>query len=166
MDPVPESRREKVFLQPGMSTAEVMKTYGLSSRRAYVARVRGFFLKNYSKKQIIIDRENFNEAVCYPSAKKVFAKNFKRNPLAQSLYDDMVQEAVTRLFELSGKTKEMANGKYSEKYAGFWIAHNAMLAFLKSWEKQNKWCTSFEDEANPLREGRRFWSQEWGWMYA
>ena len=154
MDPVPEVRREKVFLQPGMSTAEVMKTYGLSSTQAYKARIQGFFVKNYSKKQIIIDRENFNLAVCYPLAKKVFAKNFKRNPLPQSLYDDMIQEAVTRLFELSGKVKEMANGKYSEKYAGFWIAHNAMLAFLKSWEKQNKWCVSFEDEANPLREGR------------
>ena len=140
----PEIRREKVYLQPGMSTAEVMKTYGLSSDQAYKARIKGFYVKNYSKKQIIIDRENFNQAVCYPLAKKVFGKNFKRNALAQSLYDDMIQEAVTRLFELSGKTKEMANGKYSQNYAGFWVAHNAMLAFLKSWEKQNKWCVSFE----------------------
>jgi hypothetical protein len=166
MDPVPEIRREKVFLQPGMSTAEVMKMYGLNSKQAYDARVRGFYVKNYSKKQIVIDRENFNTAVCYPLAKTVFAKNFKRNALAQSLYPDMIQEAVTRLFELSGRTKEMANGKYSEKYAGFWIAHNAMLAFLKTWERQNKWCISFEDEANPLREGRRFWSPDFGWMYA
>ena len=35
MDPVPEIRREKVFLQPGMSTEEVKKTYGLSSDQAY-----------------------------------------------------------------------------------------------------------------------------------
>jgi hypothetical protein len=81
--------------------------------------MKGFFVKNYSKKQIVIDRENFNSAVCYPLAKTVFAKNFKRNPLAQSIYDDMIQEAVTRLFELSGKTKEMANEKYSENYANF-----------------------------------------------
>ena len=163
---VPEIRREKVFLQPGISTAEVMKTYGLSSDQAYKARIQGFFVKNYSKKQIIIDRENFNLAVCYPLAKKVFAKNFKRNPLAQSLYDDMIQEAATRLFELSGKTKEMANGKYSENYANFWVAHNAMLAFLKTWERQNKWCTSFEDEASPiLRDRKKVWSAEWGWMY-
>ena len=145
MDPVPEIRREKVFVQVGMSTAEVMKMYGLNSKQAYDARIKGFYVKNYSKKQIVIDRENFNQAVVYPLAKKVFAKNFKRNPLAQSLYDDMVQEAVTRLFELSGKTKEMANGKYSENYANFWIAHNAMLAFLKTWERQNKWCLSFEE---------------------
>ena len=161
----PEIRREKVFVQPGMSTAEVMKTYGLSSDQAYDARKKGFFVKNYSKKQVIIDRENFNQEVVYPLAKKVFGKNFKRNPLAQSLYDDMIQEAVTRLFELSGRTREMANKKYSEKYAGFWIAHNAMLSFLKSWEKQNKWCTSFEDEADPiLRDRRKVWSPEWGWM--
>jgi hypothetical protein len=166
MDPDPQIRREKVFIQAGMSTTEIRKTYGLSSDRAYAVRIQGFFVRNYSKKQIIIDRENFNSAVVYPLAKKVFAKNFKMNPLAQSLYDDLVQEAVTRLFELSGKTKEMANGKYSERYAGFWICHNAMLAFLKTWERQNKWCVSFEDEANPLREGRRFWSPEWGWMYA
>jgi hypothetical protein len=132
MGPVPEIRREKVFLQPGMSTAEVIEMYGLNSRQAYAARIRGFFVKNYSKKQIIIDRENFNSAVVHSLAKTVFAKNFKRNPLAQSLYDDLIQEAVTRLFELSGKVKEMANKKYSENYAGFWIAHNAMLAFLKT----------------------------------
>jgi hypothetical protein len=166
MGPVPEIRREKVFLQPGMSTAEVMKTYGLSSDRAYAARVKGFFVKNYSKKQIVIDRENFNSAVVYPLAKKVFGKNFSRNPLAQSIHDDMIQEAVTRLFELSGKVKERANEKYSENYANFWVAHNAMLAFLKSWEKQNKWCTSFEDEADPiLRDRKKCWSPEWGWMY-
>ncbi|MCJ7495548.1 MAG: hypothetical protein MUP68_15120 [Deltaproteobacteria bacterium] len=33
MDPVPEIRREKVFLQPGMSSEEIKKTYGLSSDR-------------------------------------------------------------------------------------------------------------------------------------
>ena len=165
MDPVPEIRREKVFLQPGISTEEIKKTYGLSSDQAYKAKMKGFFVKNYSKKQIVIDRENFNSAVCYPLAKTVFAENFKRNPLAQSLYDDMVQEAVTRLFELSGKTKEMANGKYSENYANFWIAHNAMLAFLKTWERQNKWCLSFEDEAHPLMNGKRYYSPDWGWLY-
>ena len=100
MDPVPEIRREKVFLQPGMSTENVKKAYGLSSDQAYAARIKGFFVKNYSKKQIVIDRENFNSAVVYPLAKKVFGKNFSRNPLAQSLYDDMIQEAATRLFEL------------------------------------------------------------------
>jgi hypothetical protein len=165
MDPVPEIRREKVLLQPGMSSDEIMKAYGLSSDQAYKARVKGFFVKNYSKKQIVIDRQNFNSAVVYPLAKKVFGKNFSRNPLAQSLYDDMVQEAATRLFELSGKTKGMANRKYSQNYASFWIAHNAMLAFLKSWEKQNKWCTSFEELANPIREGRRMYSPDFGWMY-
>ena len=166
MDAVPEIRREKVYLQPGMTSGEIMKTYGLSSDQAYSAKVKGFFVTNYMKKQIVIDRENFNSAVCYPLAKKVFGKNFKWNPLAQSIYDDMIQEAVTRLFELSGKTKEMANGKYSENYANFWIAHNAMLAFLKTWKRQNKWCLSFQDEADPiLRDRKKVWSPEWRWMY-
>ena len=165
MDAVPEIRREKVFLQPGMSTEEVQKAYGLSSDQAYKARMKGFFVRNYSKKQIVIDRENFNSAVVYRLARKVFGKNFSRNPLAQSIHDDMIQEAVTRLFELSGKVKERANGKYSENYANFWVAHNAMLAFLKTWERQNKWCTSFEELANPIREGRRLYSPDFWWMY-
>jgi len=77
----------------------------------------------------------------------------------------MIQEAVTRLFELSGKVKERANEKYSENYANFWVAHNAMLAFLKTWERQNKWCLSFEDEAHPLMNGKRYYSPDWGWLY-
>ena len=51
MDPVPEVRREKVYLQPGMSTAEIAKTYGLSMDQAYAAKVKGFFVKNYSKRK-------------------------------------------------------------------------------------------------------------------
>jgi hypothetical protein len=138
MDAVPEIRRGKVYLQTGMSTAEVRKIYGLSSKRVWDARIRGFYVKNYSKQQVIIDRESFNQTVCYPLAKKVFVKKFSKNPLALPLYDDMVQEAATRLVELSGKVKERANRKYSQNYASLWVAPNAMLAFLKSWEKQNK----------------------------
>jgi len=43
MDPVPEIRREKVFLQPGISSDEIRKTYGLSSDQAYTAKKKGFF---------------------------------------------------------------------------------------------------------------------------
>jgi len=70
------------------------------------------------------------------------------------------------LFEISGKVEEMANGKYSENYASFWVAHNAMLSFLKTWERQNKWCLSFEDKADPiLRDRKKVWSPEWGYMF-
>jgi len=78
----------------------------------------------------------------------------------------MIQEAITRLFKLSGKVKEMANGKYSENYASFWVARNAMLNFLKTWELQNKGRESFEDEADPiLRDRKKVWNLEWGSMY-
>ena len=76
MDPVPEIRREKVFLQPGMSTDEIKKTYGLSSDQAYKARMKGFFIKNYMKKQIIIDPENFDPVVSYPLAKESLREEF------------------------------------------------------------------------------------------
>jgi hypothetical protein len=61
--------------------------------------------------------------------------------------------------------KAMANQKYSQNYASFWVAHNAMHAFLKTRERQNKLCVSFEELANPIREGRRLYSPDFGWMY-
>jgi hypothetical protein len=115
---------------------------------------------------ICFSKDRFGNAPLFPNFGSIPLILFLfRNPLAQSIYDDMIQEAVTRLFELSGKTKEMANGKYSENYASFWVAHNAMLAFLKTWERQKKWCKSFEELANPIREGKRLYSPDFGWMY-
>jgi hypothetical protein len=40
-----------------------------------------------------------------------------------SVKEDLVQEAVTRMYESSGKVKERANGKYSMKYRALaWIS--------------------------------------------
>ena len=63
-----------------------------------------------------------------------------------------------------------ANRKYTKNYAILWVAHNAMLSFLKNWERQNKWCLSFmvlsfEDEANPLMTGKGYYCPDWGWLY-
>ena len=43
------------------------------------------------------------------------------------------------MYELSGKVKEGANGKYSVGYGHFWVAHNAMIAYLATWKKQMGW---------------------------
>lgn len=43
------------------------------------------------------------------------------------------------MYELSGKVKENANGKYSVGYGFFWFAHNAMLAYLTTWRRQMRW---------------------------
>ena len=87
------------------------------------------------EKQIIIDRRNFNPAAAYNLAGKVFWKNFAfKYQVALDIKEDMIQEAVTRLFELSGK--KSTTEKYNDNYTRFWIAHNAMLAFIKTWLKQ------------------------------
>lgn len=133
MNSVPEIRREKIFIPPEMSIEEVQERYALSRNRANQVRKQGFFVKNYSKKQIIIDPENFDPSISYSTAKRVYFKNFSLNKVAQSIKDDLIQEAVTRMYELSGKVKERANEKYGIGYAYFYVAHNVMLAFLKSW---------------------------------
>ena len=141
MNALPEIRRERVLIPPEMSSKEIQEQYGLPSARAYVARKKGFFVKNYSKKQVIIDPENFDPSISYSTAKKVFWKNFAWNNVATSIKDDLIQEAVTRMYELSGKVKERSNEKYGIGYGFFWVAHNAMLSYLKTWRKQMRWKT-------------------------
>jgi hypothetical protein len=148
MNSFPEIRREKVFIPPEMTSKEIKGKYGLSSKRAREAMKQGFFVKNYSKKQIIIDPENFDPAISYSTAKRVYWRNFAWRPLAQSIKEDLIQEAVTRMYELSGKVKENANGKYGIGYGFFWVAHNAMLSYLKTWQRQMRWRVfgDIEDE--------------------
>jgi hypothetical protein len=139
MNSVPEIRRERIIIPPEMTKKEIREKYGLSARRATQALKQGFFVKNYSKRQVIIDPTNFDPAVSYSTAKRVYFKNFSWRPLAQSIKEDLIQEAVVRMYELSGKVKEGANGKYSVGYGYFWVAHNAMIAYLATWEKQMRW---------------------------
>jgi len=138
MNSVAEIRREKVFIPPTMTTQEIKQQYGFSSERSRRVKQQGFFVRNYGRKQIIIDPENFDPAVSYSTAKRVFFKNFSWSSVAKSIKDDLIQEAVTRMFELSGKVREGANEKYGIGYGYFWVAHNAMLSYLKTWERQVK----------------------------
>jgi len=55
MNPVPEICREKVFIPPVMTTKDIKEKYGLNSKRATDVERQGFFVKNYSRKQVIID---------------------------------------------------------------------------------------------------------------
>jgi hypothetical protein len=156
---LPEVRRERISIPPEMTTTEIKEKYGLNSRRAREALNKGFFVKNYSKRQVIIDPGNFDPAVSYSIAKRVYWKNFSWRPIAQSIKEDLIQEAVTRMYELSGKVKEGANGKYSVGYSYFWVAHNAMISYLATWKKQMRWRIfgDIEDEgvASTIYSSRR-----------
>ena len=65
----------------------------------------------------------------------------------------MIQEAVTRMYELSGRVKERANGKYGIGYGYFWVAHNAMLSYFKTWKRQMRFRVfgDIEDEVMAAR---------------
>jgi hypothetical protein len=136
MNSIQEIRREKVFIPPEMTIQEIQERHGLSRNRANQVKKQGFFVKNYSRKQIIIDPQNFDATTSYKTAWKVFWKNFSRSSVAQSIKHDLVQEAVTRMYELSGKVKENANERFGVGYGYFWVAHNAMLSYLKTWKRQ------------------------------
>ena len=89
----PEIRREKVTVTSDMSLKEIMQKHGISKTCAWNAQKRGWFIKNYSRNQIIIDRDHFNPELCYSIAKQVFWKRLRNNPVAMSIRDDLLQEA-------------------------------------------------------------------------
>jgi len=139
MNSVPEIKRERVLIPPEMTSKEIQEKYGLPSERAWAARRKGFFVKNYSQKQVIIVPENFDPSISYSTAKRVSWKNFSWNSIAVSIKEDLIQEAVTRMYELSGKVKEGSNEKYGIGYGYFWVAHNTMISYLKTWRKGQRW---------------------------
>lgn len=165
MEPTTEIRRERVCVPSNLSVKELMEKYHISSSCALKARKKGWLTKNYRTKQIIIDRDNFHSGYSYTIAKKVFHKSFSRNPVALNIKEDLIQEAVTRMFELSGKVKENSNDKYNSQYGYFWVAHNAMLAYLKTWIRQVGECESLENVIHPRLNQRRRYSPELGWIY-
>jgi hypothetical protein len=57
------------------------------------------------------------------------------------------------MYELSGKVKENSNEKYGIGYGYFWVAHNAMLSFLKTWQRQMRFRVfgDIEDEQMAVR---------------
>ncbi len=165
MQTLPEIRRERVLVPHDLSIKEIMEKYGISNSCASNAKKKGFFVKNYMTKQIIIDRDNFHPGYSYSIAGRVFKKSFSRNPMAQNIREDLIQEAVTRMFELSGKVKANANEKYNSQYGYHWVAHNAMLSYLKTWERQMRYCESLEDSVHPMLRQHRVYSPEYGWMY-
>lgn len=161
-----EVRREKVFIPQDMTNKEIIEKYGVSPSCASNAKKRGWLIKNYSRNQIIIDREHFNPALSYSIAKQVFWKNFSRNSVAQSIRDDLIQEAVSLMFMQSGKIKEGANEKYNSRYGFWWCAHNAMITYLKKWMNLTQNNVEIQDEIHPMMyHGNRRWSPEYGWSY-
>jgi hypothetical protein len=159
MNSVPEIRRQKIVIPLEMSIQQIRQQYGLSQNRANQVKEQGFFVKNYSRKQVIVDRENFDPAISYSTAKRVYWKNFSWIPVAQSIKDDLIQEGVTRMYELSGKVKENANEKYGNGYGYFWVCHNAMLSYLKTWQRQMRsrifWDIEDERVASKIYASRR-----------
>jgi len=166
MESTQEIRREKVFVSPDVDIKKLMKKFGISETTARNSKKKGFFVKNYMTPQVIIDRENFNPEVCYSIAKQIFWKRFRKNPVAVSIKDDLIQQGVEYMFKQSGKAKEGATEKYNEHYQYYWICYNAMIAFLNTWIRQTKYDVELQDEIHPyMTHGNRYWSPEYGWQY-
>jgi hypothetical protein len=166
MEATAEIRREKVTIPMDWNVDDLIAKYGMSRSSANRVKKQGWFVKNYMRKQVIIDRENFRPEICYSIAKQVFFRNFRRSRIAVSIKDDLIQEAVTLMFMQSGKVKETANEKYNARYGYWWVAHNAMIAYLRTWSRQTQYNVELENEIHPMMtSGNRRWSPDYGWMY-
>jgi len=52
---------------------------------------------------------------------------------------DLIQEAVTRQFELSGKKSSYGNENYNQHYQKYWVAYNGMLSFIMKYIRQTRY---------------------------
>ena len=157
--------REKGLIPSEMTRQEIIEKYRVSRSCAFAAMKTGWLIKNYSRNQVIIDREHFHPESAYGIARQVFWKRFKWNPIAISIKDDMIQEAVSLMFMQSGKIKAGANEKYNDRYGFWWCAFNAMSAYLNTWIRQTRYDVELQDEMHPVMyQGNRRWSPE-GWNY-
>ncbi len=161
---VKEIRRKKIYVPKSMTTNQVMKKYGLKEGTAYKARQKGFFVKNYSRPQVCVDPSKFNTALCYNIAAKVFWRNLSRDPIAMSIRDDLIQEAVKSMWEKSGLLKE--SKKYNINYQYYFVARNYMNSYLIKWKRQMRYNEIIEDLVNTIKQGRRrAYDPASGWVH-
>jgi hypothetical protein len=161
---VKEVRRQKINVPKSMTTQQVMKKYGLKSGAANNARKKGFFVKNYSRPQVCVDPSKFNVDICYRIAGKVFKSNLSRDPVARSIKDDLIQEAVKSMWEKSGLLKE--SKKYNINYQYYFVARNYMNSYLTKWKRQMKYNRIIEDLVDAIKiNGRRVYHPMFGWVH-
>ena len=71
-----EIRREKVFVPQNMSVKEISEKYGVCPSTANLSQKRGWLIKNYSRKQVFIDRNIFTDPVHIASPAMSISKIF------------------------------------------------------------------------------------------
>jgi hypothetical protein len=119
---------EKIMVKKDADYSELKKIaqkYGVSRSTLWRARKRGYFCAGYHKREIEIN-DNVSDTIVlqwYDLAWKVYYVLF-RDYIEQR--DDLIQEAVIRLWELSGK-KEMSSFGY--KWS---VCVNAMRSWLRN----------------------------------
>ena len=161
---VKEIRRQKVYVPKSMTTNQVMKKYGLKKAAACTARKKGFFVKNYSRPQVCVDPSKFNVDLCYNIAGKVFKSNLSRDPVAMSIRDDLIQEAVKSMWEKSGLLKE--SKKYNINYQYYFVARNYMNSYLTKWKRQMQYNKIIEDLVAAIKQnGKRVYHPMFGWVH-
>ena len=161
---VKEIRRQKIYVPKSMTTNQLMKKYGLKSRAASTARKKGFFVKNYSRPQVCVDPSKFNVDLCYNIAGKVSKSNLSRDPVARSIKEDLIQEAVKSMWEKSGLLKE--SKKYNINYQYYFVARNYMNSYLTKWKRQMKYNRIIEDLVDAIKiNGRRVYHPMFGWVH-
>ena len=161
---VKEIRRQKVYVPKSMTTNQIMEKYGLKPGAANIARKKGFFVKNYSRPQVCVDPSKFNVDICYNIAGKVFKSNLSRDPVARSIRDDLIQEAVKSMWEKSGLLKE--SKKYNINYQYYFVARNYMNSYLSKWKRQMQYNRIIEDLGDAIKvNGKRVYHPMFGWVH-
>jgi hypothetical protein len=111
-----------------------------------------------------VDPSKFDTDICYRIAGRVFKSNLSRDPVAKSIRDDLIQEAVKSMWEKSGLLK--ASKKYSINYQYYFVARNYMNSYLTKWKRQMKYNETIAELVDGVKQnGRRVYHPMFGWVH-
>jgi hypothetical protein len=127
--------KKKVYNIESMTIRDMCRTYKISRSTAWRGKRRGWIYVNYHKKEIntapISSLQSDFPEVGYQIAKAVFYRFFYWRAHSIAHIEDLLQESILRMLELSGRWVKHPNYKLF-----LWkIAHNAQRDYLKKWYK-------------------------------
>jgi hypothetical protein len=119
--------REVIPIPEDMNSIEaVMAHFGCTQKRAKASLARGYFILGFNQRTICPDIDKFDAAAAYRMVRFIYQRKFKDRLPWYIEAQDLIQEGVTRLLELSG------HPHYHERKFMFLKAYGFMGSYIQS----------------------------------
>ena len=119
--------RETIPIPEDINTIEaVMVHFGCTQKRAKASLARGYYIIDYNKRTVCPSLGEFDAEAAYRMVRFIYQRKFKDRLPWYIEAQDLIQEGVMRLLELSG------HPQYQERKFMFFKAYGFMATYIKS----------------------------------